>query len=211
MHDGGGFLWSVVVWLTTVICGERDGMSAVDDLETLGLSSDGKRQWLIQVAYRGTEARKILSIVAGVLALLSAASITAIIAELTSSFGVKLVSAIVAFCSGMITLCVSTYYSESETHKAYDGAAKFMALRDQANLALRRPDISEKQAFTELSGLIKAYNNTSAEYDRIIARYFSVHQRQEFWGFKGFNFPFAPVDRFVEKNKAPAETDVQKS
>jgi hypothetical protein len=43
-----------------------------------------------------------------------------------------------------------------------------MAIRDQASLAARRPDISETQAFSELSGLSGAFNTVSGEYDRLI-------------------------------------------
>src|SRR3974377_1300867 len=140
-------------------------MTAVADLETVAEACRGKATTLLFFANQRTTVRKFLNIAAGVLALFSAASITAVIAELTSSFGVKVVAASVAFLSGIITLVVSSFFDEREIQKAHEGAAKFMSLRDQAHLATRRPDISEKQAFAELSNLVKLYNSISGEYD----------------------------------------------
>jgi hypothetical protein len=155
-------------------------MSAVEDLQGLAGSCAGKRQALVARAHKGTRWRKALNITAGVLALFSAASMTAVVAELTSSFGVKVVSAVVAFLSGITTLLVSSFFDEKEMQKAQEGAAKFLALRDQALLAARKPDMTEKLAFAELTRLLRSYNTLSAEYDRLISSWVSgVHYRDE--------------------------------
>jgi hypothetical protein len=144
----------------------------MDDLRQLVESCSLKRRLLLVVAHRATKWRKFLNVSAGVLALCSAASMTTIVAELTSSLGVKIFSAAVAFLSGVITLFATSFFDESDVQKAHDGAAKFMALRDKAHLAVGRPDATEKQAFAELSNLVSAYNNLSAEYDRLLPQNF---------------------------------------
>jgi hypothetical protein len=60
-------------------------MSAVEDLQHLAESCSGKRMTLLVSADRKTRARKLLNVAADILALLSAASLTAIIAEFTNS------------------------------------------------------------------------------------------------------------------------------
>jgi hypothetical protein len=88
-------------------------MPAVEDLQNLAKICSEKRMTLIVSAHRKTRWR--LNVAAGVLALLSAASITAIIAGLTNSSMVKSFAALIAFSSGLITL---------EVQKSYEGAAK---------------------------------------------------------------------------------------
>jgi hypothetical protein len=70
-------------------------------------------------------------VVAGILALTSAASITAVIAEFTNGLFMKIFSGAVAFLSGIITLVVTGYLDEREILRINNGANNFLELRDR--------------------------------------------------------------------------------
>ena len=141
-----------------------------------------KRAALAEAAGRRSAWRRGLHLTSGVLALLSGAGITSVIADLTSSMTVKVLSAVVAFVSGIITLLITAYFDEKETAKIYDGSAKFLALRDQAMLAPNRPDITEKQAFAALEKLRAEHARHSLEFDRFIP---NVAARSSFYNVSG--------------------------
>jgi hypothetical protein len=127
-----------------------------------------KRARLGRVASRRSDWRRALHVTSGVLALISAASITAVIAQLTNSLVVKVFSAVVAFLSGLITLVISAYFDEKETMKIFEGSNKFLSLRDQADLVRDRDDVTEKQAFAALEKLRVSYASYCAEYDHYL-------------------------------------------
>jgi membrane protein implicated in regulation of membrane protease activity len=81
-----------------------------------------KHKALIAAANRRVRWQKILHMASGVLALISGASITAIIVELTSSMSVKVFSAALAFLSGVISLVVTSYFDEKRKYENLRGS-----------------------------------------------------------------------------------------
>jgi len=111
---------------------------------------------------------RILHVTAGIFALLSAASITTVLTELTNSLTVKITSVGLSFVSGIITLLMSSLFNDKETRHLFEGAAKFMILRNQARLIIQRPDLTEAKAYAELMKLDYEYQRESTEFDRFI-------------------------------------------
>jgi hypothetical protein len=141
---------------------------AREQLRELAEDSQRKRKRLLSKATDRTRLRRILHVTAGVLALLSAASITSIIAELTNSMAVKIFSAALAFISGVITLLISTYMEERETLRMFEGAAGFMSIRDKATISADEAGVTESKAYTELRKLREEYGKCSKEFDPLI-------------------------------------------
>jgi hypothetical protein len=142
----------------------------ITELKRVAQVANIKRQALAEVAQHRTRMAKALHLGAGICALVSAGSITAIIADVTSSLGVKVVSACLSFASGVITLVFTNYYDEKETRQIYDGAAKFHHIRERADLARGRPETTEKQAFADLIKIRAEYREYSSELDRFLSR-----------------------------------------
>lgn len=93
-----------------------------------------KREALIRRALKGRSWRRTLLFLAGALALLSGAAVVVEIGvhlKLVNEF--RLLSASLALMSGVISLIIATYFEEREIHKLFEGAAKFLALREQAH------------------------------------------------------------------------------
>lgn len=142
--------------------------SVFDALQGVAQGCSAKRTALAKAGMRRSAWRKGLHLTSGILALLSGAGISAIIAKLTTSMAVQVFSAVIAFASGLITIVMAGYFDEKETAKIYDGAGKFLALRDQAMLVLSRPDVTEKQAYSALEKIRADYAKHSQEFDRFI-------------------------------------------
>ena len=140
------------------------------ELEALAKRAQSKRARLARAAKRKSILGRSLTLSAGVLALLSAGSITAIITEITSSMTVKVLSACLGFLSGMISLVMTSFFDEKETNRLFEGATRFLSLRDQVELVRLQPNLTEKQAFEALKKLRTDYEKYSAEYDRFILR-----------------------------------------
>jgi len=83
---------------------------------------------------------------------------------------VKVLSACLGFLSGMISLVMTSFFDEKETNRLFEGATRFLSLRDQVELVRLQPNLTEKQAFEALKKLRTDYEKYSAEYDRFILR-----------------------------------------
>lgn len=133
-------------------------------LQTVATDSQTKRRLLLIKASHRSRLRRVLHVTAGILALLSATSITAIITELTNSMAVKVFSAAVAFISGVISLVISNYVDERDTWKMFEGAARFMSVRSNAELILSKPNVTD----AELRKLHEEYGKCSTAFDPLI-------------------------------------------
>jgi hypothetical protein len=129
-----------------------------------GMAHD-KRVSFGHLAHHRVKVTRRLHLAAGVFALMSASSITAVIADLTNSMTVKIFSALLGFASGLITLIVSKIYDDAETRNLFQAAAKFLHIRESADLVRERPGVTEGQAFAALERLTREYNQCSAQYE----------------------------------------------
>ena len=137
-----------------MLAGLQNGLEHLrTQLHTVVTDSKRKRRLLLAQASRRSRLRRLLHVTAGILALLSATSITAIITELTNSMAVKVFSAVVAFISGVISLVITNYVDEKDTWKMFESAAGFISVRSKAELLLTKPNVTG----TELRKLQEEY------------------------------------------------------
>ena len=143
------------------------------ELGKLAAKCHHKRTALYDAANRRAQRRKMLHFTAGILALMSGGSITAVITVYANSTGMKVVSAVLAFVSGSITLLLDGFYDVSETQQMFSGASKFMLIRERIDIERRRPTLTDAKAFDRLSKF-------AAEYAEISQRYES-YTRHKLW------------------------------
>ena len=141
-----------------------------DAMIELAHKCSSKRADLGRKASRQAKWRKLLRVASGILSLLSAASIMSVIAKFTDATGVSVLSAVLASASGIMTLLLEIYYDEKEITRMFEGAAKFLAIKDEALFTRARLEGSQNRAqlHKEYHRLEQDYNQASREYDHLI-------------------------------------------
>ena len=107
---------------------------------------------------------KALHVIAGVLALISGASITSLIAAVSDELAIKIFAAAIAFASGLTTLIISSYFDQKETLNLLEGASHFLTIRDEANVTITRPNLTPLEAYELLDKLRREYDDYTMRY-----------------------------------------------
>ena len=126
-----------------------------------------KREMFLQSALSKSKTKKILNITSGSLALLSAGAITAVLTVYLGDKILQIVAALTAAISGFISLLLTSYFVEEETSKIFEGASKYLSLRDKSYRMLINPNSSNEQIFKDLEILLNEY----AQLDESYAKY----------------------------------------
>jgi hypothetical protein len=145
-------------------------------LERLLQACSSKRSVLFNEAIRRDRFAKRLNVSAGVVALLSGLSATAVFAEFTGLTIVKVLSATLAFISGIISLCASTYVDGRDVATMHKGAAAFLDLRERLLLEMARFEGAKDasgQALLTLKKFGRDYAAASERYDRFLSKRYS--------------------------------------
>ena len=142
--------------------------SLIEEFRRLRDNAGDKREKLLRIAFKQTRLRKRLNITAGVLALLSAASITALLGDFTSARAMKILAALFSTASGLISLMVNTGYKDSELSELNIGAAGYLNLRERAHRIPLNPSIDDVQAYTSLSELQDLYGELDVKFQRYV-------------------------------------------
>lgn len=140
------------------------------EFERLTLNAAMRREDLLISGLNRSRNKKLLTILAGVLALTSAATIAAFITKLYGSDGMQTASAIVALASGTISLVVTSYYSDDEIVGRLAGSSKYLALRDVVFRLATDPDSTDKQKRKSLVALQLEYSNLDSAYSKYFTR-----------------------------------------
>lgn len=132
-----------------------------------------KREALLKLAHRAERNRRVLLIIAGIMALLSGASMTAIFVELVSSTAVKVSTAVLTFGAGLINLLTNAEIIGGNYKEMYKGASEFLMLRDAVRLEGVRMEQKGLLDPGSLKKLNEKYGQLSGTYDRYIAPFSS--------------------------------------
>jgi hypothetical protein len=144
------------------------------ELERLTVNAGMRREDLLQSGLDRSRRRKQLTILAGVMALTSGATIAALLTRLFGSDGMQAIAAVVALASGTISLVVTAYYADDEIVGRLAGASKYLALRDAVFRLAIDPDGTDKQKRKGLEVLQAEYTNLDATYSKYFSR--GAHQ-----------------------------------
>jgi hypothetical protein len=136
------------------------------ELDALLENISGRRNILLHRGLRGLTRKKLLSVIAGVMALFSAGAIAAVIAKLLGDTVVQIVAAAVAGASGTISLVINAYYSDEDSVNSLTGASKYLALRQDLQAFLLRSDADRDELMSKLREYQSTYANLDTEYSR---------------------------------------------
>src|ERR1044071_2288340 len=139
-----------------------------EEFRRLRDNAGDKLEKLLRIAFKQTRLRKRLNIAAGVMALLSAASITALLGDFTSALAIKIVAAIFSTASGLISLMVNTGYKENEVAELNIGAAGYLNLRERAHRIPLDPKIDDVAAYSALGELQDLYGELDVKFQRYV-------------------------------------------
>jgi hypothetical protein len=127
-----------------------------------------KRKGLLRLAARTARTRKWLSLTAGILALFSAGSaITVLINEATNGL-MNVLTPLLATASGIISVLSSLTLKDTEQQQLYEGAARYLGLRDRTHRLLMNKGLATKQAEAALEEIQKNYAELDATYMRYL-------------------------------------------
>ena len=136
------------------------------NLRGLGYACDVKRGALLSRGGKQARLYTHLHVIAGVMALLSGAAMTGVYTELLNGIGVKVISAVLVFSSGLVSLITNNYANSHEREAMFSGAAAFLELRERADLEAERVHATAAQLHSSVSKLRMEYTALSQKYDR---------------------------------------------
>lgn len=114
---------------------------------------------------RRSTINKRLQLIIGVTALISGASITAIIALfIPDTVITKAICAMLSFLSATCSLVLGIYFDEAHTRKIFEGVARYRSLLIKAKRVL----VEERNKKSAYLSLARDYQQSSAEFDRLL-------------------------------------------
>jgi hypothetical protein len=143
-------------------------------LGMLAESAHNRNQELIDIATFRRGFRQLLHVSAGIMALFAGTISVAISSGSPSTNTAQLISAVIAFLSGIITLLASTYFDEKETATIFDGAPKFLSLGNKCDSARENYNMTESELFATLETLQALHVELSNTYNHFRPWTFSI-------------------------------------
>jgi len=165
-------------------------------LQNLADLAKVRREILLDVALHRHLIHKRLSMTSGILALISAATITSVLTKLVGSFNFQIIAAILAFTAGIISL-ISSNYKDDETSKIFSGSAKYLELRNKIIAFTLNPINTE----AEFNKHLEVFEMEYVKLDGDFSRYFDRRRTKRF-------FLFASQERFPFNNKHHAPNEL---
>jgi hypothetical protein len=145
-----------------------------EEIERLTVNATARRADLQQTALRKGKLRKALTVLAGILALTSAGAITTVITVAFGNIGIQLAAALTAAVSGIVSLLITSYFSENTVFQMLQGSAQYLALRENVHSLVidLNPQLSDAERFRRL----KEFQNEYFKLDQNYAQYFSAYR-----------------------------------
>jgi hypothetical protein len=137
-----------------------------EEFDELSKDAHEKRSFLFDRAHSLRKLRSGLRVASGLVALLSGTAATAIFAHLPyiDNAGMKILSSVMIFASGLLSLFLDAIASPKEIDAMYEGTSKFLSLRDRAYFERDFGDLSKAR----LEKLRAEYIDLSTKYDHYI-------------------------------------------
>ena len=137
------------------------------EYQRLLMNCSTKRKALTDTATRLSAARTRFTVAASALSLLSAGSITAVLVGIVPELGTLVFAAAAAFLAGLISILLGVVYKDEKIHTAFEGAADYLALRENINRLLISQDTKHMQK--RLKSVHDKYGALDSRYQKLIA------------------------------------------
>jgi hypothetical protein len=175
------------------------------EFERLTANSAVRREDLLNSALVKSRRKKVLNIVAGVLALTSAATITGVLTKALGEDGFSYLAALIALLSGTISLVVSSYYGEDEILSRLSGSSKYLALRDSVYRLAITADVPDGRKIKQLADLQREYSDLDSAY----SKYFKLQGPGHYKQLPPGHYRHLAPGRMDARAQASAEAAVQ--
>lgn|SRR6185312_9221694 len=157
--------------------------SFVDEFQRLSDNASLKRDLLLAVARGHARRRKRLTLAAGILALLSAATVTSLLADYTPAPATKLIAVILSTASGFISLLGNLGVKDGEIQDLYAGAARYLSLRESSHRVSLNKSMGEEERYRLLEEMQGLYSQLDEQFMRYIEEEAPTSRGREREGF----------------------------
>ncbi len=163
----------------------NNNTNLTNEIRRLALNCMLKREMLQRSGILRTSRKKGLSVLSGVLALLSAGAIASVLVKYFGNESIQILAALSAFVSGILTLVVTIYYTDDETSKILEGSSKYLDLRERISNLNLNPAITDLEKYASIVALKDEYynlDNIYSQYEtyKIKRKKIKVHVRDFF-------------------------------
>jgi hypothetical protein len=125
-----------------------------------------KREILLDMAHTQTLRRRRLTLVAGILSLLSAATVTSVLADYTPGPIMKIVAVLLSTAAGFISLLSSIGFKDGEIQDLYVGASRYLALRERSHRISLNKNVEAKEKYSLLEEIQDSYSQLDSQFVR---------------------------------------------
>ena len=127
-----------------------------------------KRDLLLQTAHAHSRWRRKLTVAAGILSLLSAAAVMALIADYTPEPVTKIIAVVLSTVSGFISLLVNLGVKDNEIQELYSGAARYLNLRENTHRISINDRLKSEEKYRLLEEMQGVYSQLDDQFTRYI-------------------------------------------
>jgi hypothetical protein len=127
-----------------------------------------KRDLLLRAAHGHTLRRRRLTLAAGILSLLSAATVTSLLADYTPAPITKIVAVILSTAAGFISLLGNLGVKDNEIQDLYAGATRYLTLRENSHRISLNDRIEAEEKYRLLEEMQGLYSQLDEQFTRHI-------------------------------------------
>jgi hypothetical protein len=131
---------------------EDAGFEKIAKLELARLfnSSSQRRQTLQSSAAKKLKNKRRFTVIAGVLALLSAGTVTGVMSKLIGDIQGQIIAIAMSVVSGTISLVLSAYFNDQDTELALTASSKYLQFRESVRKIMQGSEMVNRDALEKL-------------------------------------------------------------
>jgi len=137
------------------------------ELEKLVSKAAVKREILGLATIRKSRVKRLLTISFGVLALLSAGTIAAVITDVFDGTGVLVIAALTAGVSGIFSLILGIQFKDDDIKRISAGVSSYLSLRQKVLELIMKPNKTDDDWFVSLQNFKEEYASLDSQYSRL--------------------------------------------
>lgn len=135
-------------------------------VKRLVINCTRKREILLIIAHRKSKLKKNLTVLSGILSLLSATTITAVLVKYVGEQSLQIFAALTAAVAGITSLLITTYFIDDEISQHFDGSSKYLSLRERTYRLVYTPNITDSELFDNLVVMQDEYASLDETYSK---------------------------------------------
>ncbi|RZK37330.1 MAG: hypothetical protein EOO90_25455 [Pedobacter sp.] len=168
----------------------------IEEIKRLEHNSNIKRGYLLTRATRATILKKRLTLISGILAIVSAGAITSVLVKIFSGNTLQIIAAITSGLSGTITVFLTTQ-KDDELKTMFDGATEYLSLREKCGLLIINPNMTVQILYDQLLSMKELYTTCDSKYAKLINHKTIIY---DYWGNAGVRVRETWIDKLFPRS-----------